>query len=186
MNEIETAGVMTKIVEALAPLASEERLRVVRAALTLLGETAPIQDKKPDPEGSDLTGEVSALPARARAWIQQNGLSFEQLQQVFQFSEGSVEVIATEMPGQNDKEKSFNAYILTGIAKLLATNAPAFDDDTARTLCKASGCFNLSNHSGYMAQKGNEFTGSKLNGWTLTAPGLKRGATLVRELTKQA
>ena len=45
------------------------------------------------------------------------------------------------------------------------------------------GFFDGTNHMKYM-KGGNEFTGSKDKGWTLTAPGLKVGASLVTQLSK--
>jgi hypothetical protein len=36
----------------------------------------------------------------------------------------------------------------------------------------------------HIKERGNEFTGTKEKGWSLTAPGLKRGAALVKEMTK--
>lgn len=186
MKETETAGVSVKIVELLAPLTSEERLRVVNAALTLVGEAliTPPGEKSLISEDNCDGGE-GELPVKARSWAKQNGIGFADLQQVFHFEDGKVEVIASEMPGQSDKERTHNAYVLTGIAKLLSSNAPHFDDETARDLCKSSGCFNQANHATYLTGKGNLFTGSKKPGWTLTAPGLKQGATLIKELIKQ-
>jgi len=78
-----------------------------------------------------------------------------------------------------------NVYVMAGIAKLLEAGDPSFDDKTARDLCKSAGCFDNTNHSKYLVDKGNEFAGSKDKGWVLTAPGLKRGAALVKEISKE-
>jgi hypothetical protein len=114
--------------------------------------------------------------------MKQNDVTIDDIQQTFHMADGVVEVIASDIPGKNGKEKTLAAYVLTGIAGLLATGNAAFDDNSARGVCKSSGCFNLANHAAYLKEKGNEFTGSKDNGWTLTTPGLKRGAALVKEL----
>lgn len=174
-----------KIVELLSPLESEERLRIISASLTLLGEKPVALTTKgaggEDPADGDST---TALLPRARTWMKQYGITMEQVQQVFHLDNGATEVIAATIPGKNKKEQTFNAYILTGIAKLLATGEPTFDDKTARSLCENAGCYDSANHATYMKSKGNEFTGSKDKGWTLTSPGLKRGAELVQELNK--
>jgi hypothetical protein len=183
MTEANTTAAMTKIVEILSPLSPEERRRVIGASLTLLGDT-PSDSSVTGPSPQRQMGEeAGALPSRAQVWMNQNGLSMDDLQQVCHIADGAVEVIASEMPGKNDKEKTYSAYILIGVANLLASGSPAFDDKSARALCKTSGCFTGGNHATHLGARGNEFTGSKEKGWTLTAPGLKRGAELIKELS---
>ena len=184
MSEMKTAELLPKLMEILEPLSPEERRRLITASLTLLGDeqTSPLGDPKHIRTGA---GEgVTGLASRAQAWMSQNGVSEDELQQVFQIGDGAAEVIASEIPGRNDKERTFNVYILIGISKLLATGSPAFDDKAARLLCKSSGCFTGGNHAAHLASHGNEFTGSKEKGWVLTSPGLKRGAELVKALSK--
>src|SRR5438128_2666184 len=139
--------VTATIVEALMPLQSEERQRVVQAALTLLGET-PLKAGNsrvtdlPDSENEDL-------PPRARTWMKQNALSKDQLLQVFQIDAEGVDVIA-EIPGKINREKVRNAYVLLGVARLLSTGEPKFDDKAARSLCENSGFFDGTNHMKFM------------------------------------
>jgi formylmethanofuran dehydrogenase subunit E-like metal-binding protein len=173
---------MTKVVEVLSPLSSEDRARVISAALALLGDTQP----RTPPQGSNeqIADDTElVLPPRARAWVTQNGISAPELQQVFHFADGEVEVIAA-MPGRNKKEQTYNAYVLTGLGQLLATGTPAFTDKAARALCEAAGCYDSANHAAHMKDKGSEFNGSKDKGWTLTVPGLRRAADLIKELQK--
>jgi hypothetical protein len=171
--------IVATIVAELTPLGPEERQRVVQASLTLLGD-APIAsirksaDVDEDPDGG-------TLPIRARTWMKQNGLSLEQLHQVFHITDGDVEIIAADVPGDGRRERVRNAYVLLGIARLLSTGDAQFDDAGARALCERSGFYDQTNHMKYM-RGGNEFTGSKDKGWTLTAPGLKHGAGVVKTL----
>lgn len=179
MTEIKTAELIPKMMEILTPLSPEERRRLIGASLTLLGDEgssprAPEPRHKADEAGGNL-------PGRAQAWMGQNNVSLDELEQVFQIEQGKVEVIAPEVPGKNEK-KTYAAYVLTGVSKLLASGEPSFDDKSARAVCKSAGCFNTPNHAAYIADKGNEFTGTKEKGWTLIGPGLKRGAALVKEL----
>ncbi len=183
MAKYKITNIVEKIVEMLTPIASDERQRIIQASLVLLGEMAEDSKngKSKRKPGEEETGDWSS---RAQTWIKQNNLSMEELQQVFLIDQGNVEVIASEIPGRGKKKQTYNAYILTGIAKLLSTGNPVFDDKSARALCKSSGCLDAANHASYLREKGNEFTGTKDKGWTLTAPGLKRGASLVKELNK--
>jgi hypothetical protein len=174
---------VSQIVNLLAPLSPEDRRRAIRASLALLGDEGVIPGEKGGPEGGEQDqGEDNGLPPRARAWMKQNDVTIDEIQQTFHMGDGVAEVIASDIPGKNGKEKTLAAYILAGIAGLLATGNAAFDDNSARGVCRSSGCFNLANHAAYLKEKGNEFTGSKENGWTLTMPGLKRGAAIVKEL----
>jgi hypothetical protein len=188
MTNKKTTEIVSEIVELLTPIDSAERARVIQASMMLLGEALPAGPPRAGTDGGNIAGdnegETSALSARARTWMKQNGVSLEELQQVFHLESGSAEVIAGDIPGKNKKEKTYSAYILTGLSKLLSTGSPAFDDKAARALCESSGCYDNANHSVTIRERGNEFTGTKEKGWSLTAPGLKRAAVLVKETTK--
>jgi hypothetical protein len=184
MAKLKMTDTVAKMVDLLTPLSTEERRRAIGASLTLLGEEPTNLQRVGDGDDRRDGGEVSGFPPRAQAWMRQYAVSADQLLQVFHVGDGIVEVIASEIPGNNDKQKTYGAYVLAGIAKLLETGNPSFDDRTARALCKSSGCLNATNHAAYLSDKGNEFTGTKEKGWMLTAPGLKRGAEIVRELNK--
>lgn len=168
--------VLARLVELLSPLTPEARSRLMRAAMVLLGEE-PVSPVAAIEEANLLPG----LPPKASAWMRQNGLSAEQLQQVFHIEGGTASVIAA-LPGRNKKEQTYSAYIMSGIGQLLITGEPFFDDKMARTLCERSGCYDSANHSSHLNNRGNEFTGSKDKGWTLTVPGLKRGADLIKQM----
>ncbi len=191
MTPKKTTEIVTEIVELLTPIESAERLRVIQASLTLLGETLPARALRVGGDSGngaeDGGNDMSTSHPRARTWAKQNGVSQEELEQVFHLEDGNAQVIAGEIPGKSKKEKTLNAYVLTGLAKLLSTGSPAFDDKSARLLCESSGCYDQANHSSTIkdrGDRGNEFTGTKERGWSLTAPGLKRAALLVREMTK--
>jgi hypothetical protein len=182
MTKKSVTEIVTTIVDELTPLASEERRRVIQASLTLLGE-APIIANDLGSRQQHQGDDISDLPGRAHTWMKQAGLSPEQIHQVFQLSSDGAEIIRHDIPGRSNREKTRNAYILLGIARLLSSGEAKFDDKAARALCESSGFFDGTNHMKYMKVK--EFTGSKDKGWTLTTPGLRHGATLVAELSKR-
>ena len=174
--------IVATIVSELTPLSSEERQRVIQASLTLLGEE-PMGLASGGSRRDHLSAQSSEqLAPRARAWMQQNGLSMEHLEEVFHIDKGMVEVIASEIPGSNNRERARNAYMLTGIAQLLATGEPRFDDKAGRALCESSGVYDPTNHAKFF-KSGNEFTGTREKGWSLTAPGLKAAARLIAEIS---
>jgi len=170
--------VVGTIVDELTPFGSDERRRAVDAAMTLLGE------EKIKPPRADVTQgddeDLGTLSPRVKTWMRQNNLSMQELQQAFHIENGLAEIIA-EIPGKNNKEKVRNAYILTGVSNFILAGEQKFDDTTARALCERVGIYDSTNHSKYM-KIGNEFTGSRERGWTVTIPGLKAGANLVKEI----
>jgi hypothetical protein len=174
-------AITTKLYGILEPLTDEDRQRVVGAAMTMLGSPMPTADKA----ATEEDGSLPDLPAKAKIWAKQNGVTAEQLEQVFHFGAEGAAIIAT-VPGKNNAEKSINAYLLTGIAKFLSTGDAQFTDDEARATCTTAGCYDASNHSKYLKNMGNSFSGSKAKGWTLTAPGLKAGATRIKEIAGAA
>jgi hypothetical protein len=173
----------TKVVEILRPLSSEDRTRVVRAAMALLGESdssiGSTTHGGPDVVEVDLPN----LAPRARAWMKQHSITVDELENVFHLSDGAVDFIAA-LPGRNKKEQTYAAYIVTGIGQLLLNGVASFDDRAARSLCERSGCYDRANHSAHLKDRGNEFTGTKEKGWTLTAPGLSRGAQIIKDVNR--
>jgi hypothetical protein len=117
--------------------------------------------------------------------MQQYSVSPEELDQVFHFKGDGIFDIH-DAPGKSKKEKTLNTYILTGVGRFLITNNREFDDQTVRGFCETIGCYDRANHAAYMKAKGPEFSGDKKKGYSLTNVGVKRGATLVKEVAATA
>jgi hypothetical protein len=167
------------IVGILSPLQSDERHRAIQGALVVLRENAP------NIEGLDSgSGEGSAAgttPA-AKRWMKQHAVSSNQLASVFDISDGSATVIAAQLSGKNNSEKTIKAYVLMGLASLLTVGEPTFADKAARELCEELGIYDSTNHSKYLKEKNSYLLGDKDKGWKLTQPGLKYAASIVKEL----
>jgi hypothetical protein len=180
--------VATQIVKLLAPLESAERQKVIRASLMLLGESPIVSaaaPQSPEVSGKSQGHGVPGLPPKATAWAKQNGITSEQLSDLFEIDGTQVTVIASEVPGKNKKEKTINAYVIQGLAQVLASDDGTFDDKSARSLCSTFGCYDQANHATNIVGIGNNLIGTKDKGWKLTAPGLKKAADIVKELTKK-
>lgn len=172
------------IADLLSPLSSQERGRAVTAALAIVGEGAPIRMINDD-ANNDAVSEGEALPlsSKGKLWSKQNQISQSQLSELFHFEGGAAEIILGEIPGGSIKDKVRNAYVLLGLSNYLATGNATIDDKAGRALCDRFGIYDQTNHSKAF-KGGNELTGSSKNGWTVTAPGLKHGATLVKQASK--
>jgi hypothetical protein len=179
-NQNDTTTALTAIIAALTPLNSDERKRTVGAAMMFLGETHITKELPPagDPEGGDEIG----LPAHVQKWMKQNGVSADEMEQVFHFNnDGTVDLL--DAPGKTKKDKMLNTYLLTGLGKFLATNERNFEDADARANCEKFACYDQANHAAHMRDREkSEFTGEKTKGYTLTNPGVKRCAVLIKEL----
>jgi len=180
MTKTDLPTVSTKLYELLEPLDPPLRKRAIKAALTMLGDddgdvepTKKAEQKSDDSDNSDL-------PAKARSWMKTHKVSQDQLDLMFHVENGVADVIAADAPGKNGKEKTINCYILAGVAALLQSGEPKFDDKAGRAVAEKLGCYSSGNHATYMKDRGNVLSGSKDGGWSLTGPGLKAGADLVK------
>jgi len=174
---------MSKVVELLSPLSSEERKRVVQAAFALLGEDATPNPSSPSAKNHADDASSDALPIAhptANQWLKRNGITQEQLEQHLYFDGGTAKVIS--LPGNASKRihQVMNTYLMLGFAAFLSTGEAAFTDKDARELCEHFGCYDATNHAKYIKEFGNKITGSKSSGWKLTAPGLTAAAELVK------
>jgi hypothetical protein len=179
-----TPETLTAIIKLLEPLSSAQRQRTVAAAMMFLGEAAlqkPRQEASTTSTGAgnsdgEAEGDYSTHMAK---WMKQNEISADELDEVFHFhQDGTFDLL--HAPGKSKKDQTVNTYILTGLGKYLAANDRSFDDATARSFCEKIGCFDKSNHAAYVKSQ-PEFTGDKTKGYSITNPGIKRGAALVKE-----
>lgn len=175
---------LNAIITALTPLNSDERHRIVGAAMIFLGEKAvdPRQQQQGGANDDEHDGGLEGYSAHARKWMKQHGVTADELEQVFLINDdGTFDI--HDAPGASKKEKTLNTYVLTGLGRFLAANDKTFDDALARQFCESIGCYDQANHAATIAKKGSNFGGDKSKGYTITSVGLKRGATLVKELS---
>jgi hypothetical protein len=179
---------LTQIIKTLSPLSSEERHRTVDAAFKFLGEAplssgsgqAPAQQQAAP---KNLAG--GGHSGTKDTWMKQYGVNEDQLDHVFLFrADGTFDI--HDVPGKTKKERTLNAYILTGVGVYLSSGSREFTDDQARGICDEMGCLDVANHASTLKGKGAEFNGDKTRGWTITNIGLKSGAALVKAVAEAA
>jgi hypothetical protein len=171
------------VIDILTDLSPEDRVKVIHAALTLLGDNpnAKISAAK-SAEHDDASDEISAslTNAAAKAWVKKHNVSLEQLQQVFDFADGKAHPITLPGAATSKPDQTVNTYLIQGLAAFLSTGDSGFTDADARTLCGNFGCYDSTNHTKYIKGFGNRITGAKNTGWKLTVPGLTAATELVK------
>jgi hypothetical protein len=130
-----------------------------------------------DPDDSDDV----VISAEARKLLQQSNVDLETLQRVYHFENGSIAVIAPELPGTSNRQKTANAYLLQGFGEFLRSGSPKFSDKDARQLCLHYGTYDSPNHANSLKELKQEMIGSKGEGWTLTMPGRIRALKVAIE-----
>lgn len=170
------ADATKEILTVLSPLSSEERARVVRAALTLLGDNMPSGGNNASPE----EGQAGKSERRSNQWASKQGLTEERIEQYFHIEEDKVTLLELPSSLGSNKEKAVAIYLLIGLGKYLLKGDPAFSDTEARELCTQFGCYDQGNHSKIYKDFGNRATGAKGSGWKLTNPGLAAAAALLK------
>lgn len=187
MTKPDMPAIATELYKLLEPHEPDVRQRAIKAAMVMLGGDLRVAtaDDRPSPDGTAEEHDGPPLSPKAKSWMRSHGIAREQLGNVFHLDGGTAEVLPSEPPGKNGKEKTINAYVLTGIAALLQTGEAKFDDKTARAVCKMMGCLNEGNHAYYLKGRGNLIGGTKDSGWVLTGPGLKLGAELIKILARE-
>ncbi len=181
------AEATAKVVDVLTAFNSEERLRIVRASLTLLGDdfAAPsVSSHRSQGAGQAIEGGDQGIPevhALAQQWMRKNGVTPEQLEHYFHFDQGKAIPISLAGNATTKREQTVNAYLTVGLAHYLASGDATFTDADARKFCEQSGCYDNANHTKSVKGLQNRVTGSKSAGWKLTAPGLSAAAELIKQ-----
>ncbi len=170
--------VVAEIDRLLAPLSADERTRALAAVSALHGAAPPGAPAAVAPAAPVPAGTPNAAVS---AWMKMNGLDHAMVAAVFHVDDGAAEVIGG-IAGATEKERTINTYLLAGVCALLGSGAPKFAEADAVKLCKHLGCHNRGNHANYRGAAGKALVGSREKGWTLTAPGLRRAAELVKEM----
>jgi hypothetical protein len=136
MGEHPARKAFNTIVGALQPLESPDRKRAVLSALHFLEENwvplphkkAPEQAGTPQQEKSEASG---TFLAGVQAWMKQNDLTSDEVEQVFSFDDGKVSVIV-DLPGSSKRDDTIKLYTLMGVGTYLSAGERKFADEAAR------------------------------------------------------
>lgn len=186
-NPSSVTEVTTALYSLLEPLASEDRAKCLRAALVLLGENAVPEMSgasaiSPAGTSAVVTFDESEgmLGPKLRRFLRQHRLMESQLHQIFHIAGETVELIANEVPGNTKKERTINCYLLVGVRNLIEGDEAKFEDKEALEYCQLTGSYDKNNHTTNRQALSNRMSGDRRHGFSLTVPGLRAAAELIR------
>jgi hypothetical protein len=148
----------------------------------------PLVDKpkmpSPSDGGPDDAEDASNLGSRARLWSSRHGVALAQVQHLFVDHGEGLELTLETLPGKTAKERVRNAYLLTGVMRLLQRDSSEFSDSHARDLCRRYACYDKTNHQKALRASATLFSGDGQT-WRLTPAGERVGAELVKSASGQ-
>lgn len=187
--------VTTKIYSLLESLDSADRRKCISAAMVLLDEdvlnlgpsrsVATIGQPVIQNTAVDWVEGDRAFGEKANRWMLQYKITRSQLDQIFHIDDNRVELIIDAVPGQSKREKTVNCYLLVGIRNYLQADEPKFADREALEFCHMTQCYDKNNHTANRQSLSNRVSGDRTTAFTLTVPGLRDAANLIKEIVTQ-
>lgn len=176
--------ITTEMYELLEPLDSTERQRTLKATLALLGESfgeiGGQDTRNKETRGEELPQHGDGLGENAARWMRQNQISRSAIDQLFHIDGNNVDLIVRSVVGNSRREKTLNAYLLVGIRNLLNTDEPRFTEKEAIEFSHLVDAYDRNNHTALRNAIGKRMSGDRSSAFTLTVPGLRDAANLIR------
>jgi hypothetical protein len=174
----------------------ERRLKLVRvppkpATPELRQEPVRIKEPEPEPdpereEDADETSDgVEGVNVLAQKWMKRNGLTPDQISNLFSLGVDEIDLVANSVPGDTTKDKFRNVLLLQGVASLLSSGTARITHDKLK---EATGHYDAdagTNFARHMKSFASEVSGSKESGYTLTTKGLNAAKGLIVEMTTE-
>ncbi len=178
---MDLAEKMMGVYRLVVDLNADERRRLVSAVLNLCGdaEVEPLTQPSSGP-AEPSPAELENFPPKAIRWLTQNRIQRERLEEFFHL-DGDMDILVAEVPGTSKREQTKNCYLVAGARALLSSGEATVSEGDVVALCKRYKCYDSTNHATYRKQAGNYLAGDKGKGFTLSAPGLRAAADLLRK-----
>jgi hypothetical protein len=125
---------------------------------------------------------LEGLSPAARKWMKRNGLTSEQLSQLFSLGIDEIDLVAKKVPGKSVRDKMRSVLLLKGVAAYLGTGVPRVTYDQIKEAAQHYGAFDNTNFSKYLKSMAADVSGTRETGFSLTARGLTEATSTVREL----
>jgi len=186
---------ISEVYEALKELDAAAQQRVVEYVAKKLGITSSVGEdtdafvdqRLPGAEGGGrgTAGEadLSGVSPIAKKWMQRNGLTADQLSQVFSIGGDEIDLIAKKVPGKSARARMRSVFLLEGVAAYLASGAPRFTHEKVKEACLHYNAYDVNNFAANLRELAAEVSGGKESGYTLTQRGLAGATEIVKDLT---
>ena len=100
------------------------------------------------------------------------------------YSNGTFDLL--NVPGKSKNSRTLNTYVLTVWVVFASQGNRDFNNSMAREFCEQIGCYDQDDHAADLKSRGNEFTGDRSRGYTITNPGMKKCVALTEERLARA
>ena len=138
----------------------------------------PSHSESEPSEACDLNG-ISPI---ARKWMTRNAISVSQLDPVFSLGADEIDLVATEIPGKNKKERLHSVFLLKGIAAYLATGAPRLSHEQMKAAALHYDAYDAANFAAYFRSMTGEISGEKSTGYTLNPRGITSATAMFKSM----
>ena len=191
MSITEIAG---KMYELLEPLSSEDRHKCIKATMVFLGEeivgsAKPSTHESSSAENNQPNGKhrpaieiANDFGEKLKRWMVKHQVDRGALDNLFHIEQEVVELIADSVPGRSKKDKTINCYLLVGIKNLIQNDEARFADKEAMEFCQRTLSYDKNNHTAHRQALSSRASGDRSSGFSLTVPGLRDAAKLVKEM----
>lgn len=138
-------------------------------------ETSPVVEYMGDAEDDGIS-------PIALKWMRRSGLTVGELGQIFSLGASEIDLVAKKIPGKSKNARTRSVVLLKGIAAYLSSGAARITDEQIKEACIHYDAFDSPNHAKYLKGIASEVSGSKANGFTLTARGITNATDVIKDM----
>lgn len=139
---------------------------------------ADAREHRLDEDNTDLDG-ISPVAVK---WMRRNGFTVDQLGRLFSLGTDEIDLVAKSVPGSSKNARTRSVTLLKGLAAYLSSGVARISNEQIKEACLHYDAFDSPNHAKYVKGMSTELSGSKSNGFTLTARGITAGTELIKEI----
>jgi hypothetical protein len=125
---------------------------------------------------------LEGISPLARKWMVRNGLSAEQLSQLFSLGADEIDLVASTVPGTNKRDRARTVLLLKAMAAYLSSGAARVTHEQIKEACLHYDAYDSANHAKSIKLMVAEASGNKESGYTLTARGMTAATEIIKEM----